>query len=86
MPRQSASDSVKHVPHALYAFGQGIHRRCSRAAKARHLHVAIAVAVGAWLDAATDGTILPLARAGGVMAVAAAPRVGAPEPWQEESQ
>ena len=74
------------VPQFLYAFGHGIHQPCGQAAVvgpfpnhagaasalAGFMLAATAVAVGAWLGVAMDGTVLPLTQTIGAMALATA--------------
>jgi DHA1 family bicyclomycin/chloramphenicol resistance-like MFS transporter len=74
------------LPQLLYAFGHGIHQPCGQAAVvgpfpqhagaasalAGFILAATAVAVGAWLGATMDGTVLPLTTTIGVMALATA--------------
>ena len=74
------------VPQFLYAFGHGIHQACGQAAVvgpfpnhagaasalAGFMLAATAVAVGAWLGVAMDGTVLPLTQTIGAMALATA--------------
>lgn len=74
------------VPQFLYAFGHGIHQPCGQAAVvgpfpnhagaasalAGFMLAATAVAVGAWLGVAMDGTVLPLTQTICAMALATA--------------
>jgi len=74
------------VPQFIYSFGHGIHQPCGQAAVvgpfpqqagaasalAGFILAATAVAVGAWLGVAMDGTVYPLVTTVGVMAVATA--------------
>jgi DHA1 family bicyclomycin/chloramphenicol resistance-like MFS transporter len=74
------------LPQFVYSFGHGIHQPCGQAAVigpfpqqagaasalAGFILAATAVAVGAWLGVAMDGTVYPLVTTVGVMAVATA--------------
>lgn len=74
------------LPQFVYAFGHGIHQPCGQAgvvgpfpnhagaasALAGFMLAATAVAVGAWLGVAMDGTVLPLTCTIGAMGVATA--------------
>jgi DHA1 family bicyclomycin/chloramphenicol resistance-like MFS transporter len=74
------------VPQFIYSFGHGIHQPCGQAAVvgpfpqhagaasalAGFILAATAVAVGAWLGVAMNGTVYPLVGTVGVMAVATA--------------
>jgi len=74
------------VPQFLYSFGHGVHQPCGQAAVvgpfphhagaasalAGFILAAAAVAVGAWLGVAMDGTVQPLTTTVGAMAVATA--------------
>ncbi len=74
------------LPQLVFAFGHGIHQPCGQAAVvgpfpqqagtasalAGFLLAAAAVAVGAWLGVAMDGTVRPLAYTVGVMGLATA--------------
>ena len=74
------------VPQCIYAFGHGIHQPCGQAAVAGpfpdhagaasalagFLLAAAAVAVGAWLGVAMNGTVYPLVMTVGTMSVATA--------------
>ena len=74
------------LPQFVYAFGHGIHQPCGQAAVvgpfpqqagaasalAGFMLAATAMAVGAWLGFAMDGTVLPLTHTVGVMALATA--------------
>ena len=74
------------VPQWLFAFGHGIHQPCGQAAVvgpfpqhagaasalAGFILAAVAVAVGAWLGVAMNGTVYPLVTTVGAMSVATA--------------
>jgi DHA1 family bicyclomycin/chloramphenicol resistance-like MFS transporter len=74
------------LPQCVYAFGHGIHQPCGQvavvgpfpqhsgaaSALAGFLLAATAVAVGAWLGVAMDGTVRPLTDTVGMMALATA--------------
>ncbi|HYN58307.1 MAG TPA: multidrug effflux MFS transporter [Rubrivivax sp.] len=74
------------VPQFLYSFGHGVHQPCGQAAVvgpfphhagaasalAGFILAAAAVAVGAWLGVAMDGTVQPLTTTVGAMSVATA--------------
>ncbi|HQR72853.1 MAG TPA: Bcr/CflA family drug resistance efflux transporter, partial [Burkholderiaceae bacterium] len=74
------------LPQYVFAFGHGIHQPCGQAAVvapfpqhagaasalAGFILAATAVAVGAWLGVAMDGTVLPPVHTIGVMALATA--------------
>ena len=74
------------VPQFVYSFGHGIHQPCGQAAVvgpfpqhagaasalAGFILAATAVAVGAWLGVAMNGTVWPLVTTVGAMAVATA--------------
>ncbi|HMO48183.1 MAG TPA: multidrug effflux MFS transporter [Rubrivivax sp.] len=74
------------LPQLVFAFGHGIHQPCGQAAVvgpfphhagtasalAGFMLAAAAVAVGAWLGVAMDGTVRPLANTIGVMGLATA--------------
>jgi MFS transporter, DHA1 family, multidrug resistance protein len=74
------------LPQCVYAFGHGIHQPCGQvavvgpfpqhsgaaSALAGFLLAATAVAVGAWLGAAMDGTVYPLTHTVGALALATA--------------
>ncbi|MFO1215686.1 MAG: multidrug effflux MFS transporter [Burkholderiaceae bacterium] len=72
------------LPQMVYAFGHGIHQPCGQAAVvgpfphhagtasalAGFMLAVTAMAIGAWLGVAMDGTVLPLTHIVGVMALA----------------
>ena len=72
------------VAHWLFSFGHGIHQPCGQAAVvgpfphhagtasalAGFMLAVTAMAIGAWLGVAMDGTVLPLTHIVGVMALA----------------
>jgi MFS transporter, DHA1 family, multidrug resistance protein len=74
------------VPQFIYSFGHGTHQSCGQAAVvgpfpahagaasalAGFILAATAVAVGAWLGVAMDGTVFALTNTVGLMAVATA--------------
>ena len=74
------------APQFVFAFGHGIHQPCGQAAVvgpfpqhagaasalAGFILAAAAVAIGAWLGVAMDGTVLPLTNTVGLMALATA--------------
>jgi DHA1 family bicyclomycin/chloramphenicol resistance-like MFS transporter len=74
------------VPQMIYNFGHGIHQPCGQAAVvgpfpqhagaasalAGFILAAAAVAIGAWLGVAMDGTVFPLVLTVGAMAAATA--------------